>query len=95
MLLQQLPIDDLHDLAHSRAQEISEHYARSLDDLAAAGQLTDTVRRQLEEQTRLAVAQLGQLTDEFGDRLATLARAYRTPQSQSLAAQVVGLDLIS
>lgn len=81
--------------AQSRARAISEQYARSLDDLAGSGDLTDRVQKQLEEQTRWALAHLGQMSEEFGDQLDKVARAYRAPESQALAARVVGFSAIS
>lgn len=73
----------------------SSHRLRGLRELREAGQLTKPVEAQLKAQTEAALHHLGQLTEEFGDRLAELARVYRAPEAEQQGARLFALAVLS
>lgn len=81
--------------AHRRARAITDQLAASLRELREAGQLTKPVEAQLKAQTEAALHHLGQLTEEFGDRLAELARVYRAPEAEQQGARLLALAVLS
>ena len=81
--------------AHRRAREITDRLAAALRELSEAGQLTKPVEAQLTAQTEASLDQLGQMTEEFGDRLAELARAYRAPEAKQQGARLFAVAVLS
>lgn len=81
--------------SYSRAQAICERYAASLDELDVAGELTPEIKKRLTDQVELSLEELGQMTDDFGDQLNELARAYRAPESRALGARLVIYSVVS
>lgn len=87
--------DETTRSAHRRAYALGEQSAAALRALRDAGQLTPLVEAKMQAQVTATHEQLGQLTDEFGDRLEELARAYRAPEARAAGVRQVVFSVVS